>query len=177
MLDADAAAFAQELAEAHGVKLGRHHPAPEPTTGNLILTCLAGGIVGALVAWWFVLPVGLSAMFSAEPVAASSSSSSGWEIAAAVFIYAVLAAVCVGGAVGAVWWRFKGSLTSKSTIVVVGAGFVLGGLLSVTPVVLFARTTGYSSSPLVVVLEAAIVAGFCAMAIALLLRVSQKRTN
>lgn len=177
LLDADVVGFSQELAEAHGVKLGPQQPQPEPTTRNLILTCLAGGIVGALVTWLFVLPIGVSAMSSADP-ATTTSSSGAWEIAAAALLYAMAAAVTVGCAVGAVWWRFGRALTSKTTIVAVGSGFVLGGLVSVAPVVLFARVTGYSDSPMVVVLEAAIVAGFCAIAIAALLRVSRRgRTN
>jgi hypothetical protein len=176
LLDADVAGFAQELAEAQGVKLGPQQPEPAPTTGNLILTCLAGGIVGALVVWWFVLPIGVSAMSSSDPAPATSAVGA-WEVAAVVLVYAMAAAVTVGCAVGAVWWRFGNALTSKKEIIAVGAGFVLGGLVSVAPVVLFARLTGYSDSPFVVVLEAAIVAGFCAIAIAALLRVSRSVTR
>jgi hypothetical protein len=173
LLDTDVAGFAQELGEAQGVTLGPKRPEPEPTTGNLILTGLAGGAVGALAVWWFVLPIGVRALFSSDP-APTTSASGAWEIAAGVLVYAMAAAVTVGCAVGAVWWRFGRALTSRTTIVAVGAGFVLGGLVSIAPVVLFARLTGYSNSPAVVLLEAAIVAGFCAIAIVALLRASRR---
>lgn len=83
-----------------------------------------------------------------------------------VFGHGLAAAITVACALGAVAWRFKDNRPERRTFVVVGSGFVVGGLLNIAPIVGFAAATGYSSDPVVVLVEAAIASGFICAGIA-----------
>jgi hypothetical protein len=160
LLHQDIAAFAHELAQAHGAQPTPLALPPDPTLRNLIATRLGGGVLGAIVSWYFVYPVIGHTMPDAPMVAAL------------LFGHGLAAAITVASALGAVAWRFRESRPERRTFVALGVGFVMGGLLSIAPVAGFARTTGYSSASVVVLVETALAAAFISAGIAVALRVA-----
>jgi len=161
LVQPDPANFAVEVAEAQGVVVTTAWPLPEVTAANIVVTSVAGGLLGAFLTWWVVLPVGVRAM----P-----------EVSVAVLVvllYGTAFVVTVACVVGAVAWRFRGRLRSKVSLAAVGAGFVVGGLASVPLVMGFARMVNYSDWLPIMLAEASIAAGFGAAGVAVALRLAR----
>lgn len=160
LLDPDAMGFAQSLARANDLGPVTPPSAPKATLRSVITTALAGGVLGAFISWNLVYPVG-SQMLPNAPL-----------VGALILLHGTAATITVAAAVLAVRWRFRdqSSVVDRSTLIHLGAGFLVGGLLSIPPIVAFAATTGYSSASIVVLAEATIAALFCAAGIALATR-------
>lgn len=154
LVQPDPVAFATEVARAQGIDLTQARPVPEVTIGNVIVTSVAGGVIGALLTWFVIFPIGLTAMPTMS------------DLFLVLSLYGSAALVTLACVVGALVWRFRGTNLPSSLVVAVSSGFALGGLASVPVVIGFARTTNYSDAPLVVLIEASIAAGFCSLGIA-----------
>lgn len=164
MLDPDVARFARELAEANGVPLESAHDEPgsgqtDVGTFELIRTVLGGALIGAAFAWVVIYPLGLRVLENAS------------DLASAITLDASAAIATVGGGLCSVCWRYRHSPSvNLKTLLRLAIGFSGGGLLSIAPTILLSRAWGYSSAPIVVLAEVAVVAAFCAVGITIALQ-------
>lgn len=136
----------------HRPFLGRWRASQSISYDNVIVTCLVGALVGAAVSAYVVFP---NLYLEALP----------W-FASALLVDVAAAVVALGFGLGAVALRFPADPTLRPTLLFVGIGMSLGGLVSVAPTVAVAHTFGYSDSAPVVLLEVAMVAMCCAAGIA-----------
>lgn len=161
LLVEDTTTFARELALATEVELLATITRAPVTTWRLITTMIGGGIGGALLTWYVVFPVGLTALSEAP------------EIAAIVILYVAAAACVVAGALAAVRWRFRDDPASTPRrVIAAGVGFVVGGLLGIAPTVGLSAAAGYSDALTVVLLLTVVAGSFCAAGAWLALRVA-----
>ena len=151
LLVEDSHTFARELALAGDVELSSRPGSPPETTRTLITTMVGGGIAGAIVTWYVIFPIGLTALARAS------------DLSAILVLYPAAAACVVGGAVAAARWRFRDHAGSKSRrIVAASIGFVVGGLLGIGPTTALSAATGYTDQVTVVLLLTLVAASFCA---------------
>lgn len=148
MLGGDIRAFARRLADEAGVaRVPREYP-------RLLLTALAGAVLGAalgylFVSWGYSTLVG---MFDAP-----ASVNVPLRLALLLY-YGSAAAIVVGGALAAVHLRMRDVPRIRRTIALMGLLLPVAGAV-VTPVTIgFARITGYSLAPSVLLTEIALVA-------------------
>jgi hypothetical protein len=166
LLHDDIAGFARELAEANGVPLDSKPTGTPASLGNIILTAVGGGVVGALASWFVIYPAVIAAAGRAS------------DFAMAFTFYSIGATLIVLCALAAVRWRFREIPTVNGyTLVKIGFGFTLGGLAGIIPTALFAAATGYSSAGIVVLVEAAMVGLFCAAGISIIMRISRAKRS
>jgi len=160
----DPAAFADQVAVANDIPIAAQPQAAVATNRSLAATGLAGGALGAVVAWKFVYPLANRLPdFTAMP-----------ETAFAVLVHAVAATVVLLSSVAAIWWRFRDDKTIGRTIAFAGPLILVAGALSVAPTMAFASLVNFSFNPLVILVEFAIVGGFVSSAIVLARRLTTR---
>ncbi|BBH71616.1 hypothetical protein ACTI_83010 [Actinoplanes sp. OR16] len=147
LIGPDVAGFARRLADEAGVR--RHHP----TYARLFSTMLIGAALTAVIAYELVTalsPMMIRAVDLDDPARVPL------VVALAVY-YGIPAAIVVAGAVLAVRWRLRDLHRVRETCRAMILLLPIAGLL-VTPVVMgFAWATGYSTDPVVVAFEVAMV--------------------
>jgi hypothetical protein len=147
LIGADLPGFARRLADEAGV------PRVRAARGRLLATALGGAVLGALAGSavfmaLFALCVHLFDLPRSLHVPI--------QLATAVY-YGVPGAVVIAGAVGAVLLGMRDVPRIRHTARAMGLLLPVAGALSVTAAVLFARSTGYSAEPWVIVTEIGLV--------------------
>lgn len=169
LLRDDPREFAERLAAAHDVGLTLGEP-PEMTTRALVLTGLAGGGAGAVVAYLLVY-AGL-AMYFVGPATGGVS-----EMVTIGIMHGLAAAITLSGILGAMWYRFRHEPSIKAIITASGFLVAVAGAASVAPIMVVAAASNFSTAAIVVLLEAGIAAAFCALAIVLAQRLVTHRSH
>lgn len=128
------------------------------TYRNLCATTLIGGVVGALLAWYFVYPTfgQLYSLVDQSPVDTRPALAF-WL---AMAMHTVAAAISLAVACAAVTLRFSGDPSTRRTTAFVAPLMSLFGAASVLPTMGLARFFSYSATPLVVMLEVLLVCLF-----------------
>lgn len=152
LLTPDPASFARQVAEARGVdRLRSDYP-----------RMLFGAAVGAAAA--FVLGWRL-ALIMVTDLTERVELERRYEVLGAVVAYSGLAAFCLAGVIAGIWLALRGRTAVRATLRRVALLLPLAAMV-VTPVTIaFARSTGYSTVGSVVLIEAGIVLGGCALAL------------
>ncbi|MEU4692514.1 hypothetical protein [Actinoplanes sp. NPDC023714] len=147
LIGPDVAGFARRLADEAGVR--RHHP----DHARLFSTTLIGAAVGAVLGYELLgafFPLVMRFVDFPDETRVPLS------LALAVY-YGIPAAIVVASAVLAVRWRLRDLHRVRETCRAMALLLPIAGLL-VTPVVMgFAWATGYSTDPIVVAFEVAMV--------------------
>lgn len=152
----DPAAFAARVARASQVPRSRlaRRPAWRFSVPGLMLGLLGGAAAGFVLALFTVYPAG---MYVSDELDLSYEQE-GW---AALGMHAVAAALALAGALTVLAWAFPVRASAARTLVALGAGVLVGGLVSIWPTMALAHRLDYSLALGVVLLEIAMVVGFC----------------
>jgi len=172
LIDEDAARFARDLAEANGLVLLGTPVGSVAAIRTMVVTAVSAAMLAALVSWFLIYPAIVGAG-SARYAGANVTIATGRVFGSVevIIVYGLGSALVVLTALGAVRWRFRQDpVITPQTLVRIGCGLVVGGLVSIVPTVMFAHATGYSSAPGVVFLETAIAGLFGAAGVWTLLR-------
>lgn len=150
----DVSSFARDLAEANDA-LPAHRATPA-NLSDVVVPLLSGGILGATISWFVVMPGLESALMRSS------------DLLGALIIYTICGALTLSLALAAVLWRFHGETDfDRHSLTSVGLGFTIGGIVGLVPACLFGASTGYSGSGIVMLIEVGIVASACAVGVAM----------
>lgn len=156
LLAEDPAAFAARVARASEVPRSRlaRRPAWRFSVPGLMLGLLGGAVAGFVLALFTVYPGGMYVSDELE----LSYEQEGWV---AVGMHVLAAAFSLAGALMVLAWAFPVRASAARTLVGLGAGVLAGGVASIWPTMALAHRLDYSFAPGVVLLEIAMVVGFC----------------
>jgi hypothetical protein len=165
LIDGDVTVFARRLAEESGV---RHVP---PRYGRIVTTALAGAALGVLAG--VLIMVGVYTV-TKQVFNAPGNFGLPMPVAAGVY-YGGVGLVALGGAVIGVLTVLRGLPAIGRTAAAISVLTPVGAIVVIPLITLFARTTGYSTSAAIVVIEVVLSVATFAAAIVLARRWSLAR--
>lgn len=154
LLAEDPAAFARRVAAAGEVPRAAlaRRPAWRFSVGRLLLGLLGGAAVGFVLSLFTVYPLGM-------PIYDRYGTTSDREIWISLGMHFVAAMMSLAGALAFLAWAFPVRASATRTLVCVGLGVLVGGLLSIWPTMALADALDYSFALPVVLLEVVLVVG------------------
>lgn len=150
----DPVGFARRVAAAGEVPrmvLARR-PAWRFSAGRLLLGLLGGAAVGFVLALFTIYPWGM-------PIYDRYGTTPDREIWISLGMHVVAAVMSLAGALAFLAWAFPVRASATRTLVCVGLGVLVGGLLSIWPTMALADALDYSFALPVVLLEVVLVVG------------------